>query len=565
MNKSKPGDSEGLQGERSVTGVQAFYQLPRREVILTTAGVMLAMFLGAIDQTVVSTAMPRIIADLGGLDRYTWVTTAYLVAATATMPIVGRLTDMYGRKWFYVAGLVIFLLGSVLSAVSATLTQLIIFRAFQGVGGGIMMANAFIVIGDLFPPAERGKYQGMITAVFGLSSIVGPTLGGFITDNLSWHWIFYINLPLGIPVIVLFVRFFPYIRPTGLKQRVDLMGLTCLVLCIVPLMLGLSWGGAQYEWDSPEVIGALAMGLLMAIVFVMVESRASEPIMPLGLFRDRIVGLCMPIMFFTGFGMLGGLIFIPLYFQGVLGSSATASGSFLTPMMLGVVAGSLVSGQAVARLGGHYRYQALLGLGIMATGIFLLSRMTVDTTYGRAVFNIVLTGLGLGTALPLFTIVVQNAVPYRIMGVATSSMQFFRQIGGTLGLAVLGSLMANRFATAMGTVVPAAVKEALPPDGLSQLTSDPQALVSPDAATKLEQMFDQFGQEGAGLVEQLIHSMREALAAALSDVFFLSFVAVLVAFVLTLFLKEIPLRSTYQFEDATESEYSETLTEEANP
>jgi len=539
-----PVGSEGV-----MAGAEGPYALPRRQVFVTLAGVMLAMFLSSIDQTVVGTAMPRIIADLGGFDRYTWVTTAYLVTSTTMVPIVGRLTDMYGRKWFYIAGIVVFLVGSALSGLSQTLTQLIVFRALQGIGGGIMMANAFIVIGDLFPPAERGKYQGLITAVFGLSSIIGPALGGFITDNLSWHWIFYVNLPLGIPVVFLFIRFFPDVRPAAREHQLDLLGLTTLVLFIVPLMLGLSWGGVQYGWGSPQVVGALTVAALMAFVFVVTESRAPEPILPLGIFRNRVVTVTNIVGFFTGFGMFGAIIFIPLFFQGVLGSSATSSGSFLTPMMLGMVVGSVLSGQAVSRLGGHYRAQILAGLAIMGAGIFLLSRMTVDTAQARVVFDIVLVGLGMGTALPLYTIAVQNAVPYSIMGVVTSSVQFFRQIGGTLGLAVFGSLMANRFASGLGTQLPASVKEALPAGALSELSSNPQALMSPDALASLEDMFSGLGAQGAEMMQQLMQALREALAGAITDVFLLGLATVAVAFTISIFLKEIPLKKRHLMEE----------------
>jgi EmrB/QacA subfamily drug resistance transporter len=529
-----------------------FHNLQRRDVLITLAGVMLAMFLASLDQTVVGTAMPRIIADLGGFDRYTWVTTAYLVTSTTMVPIVGRMTDMYGRKWFYIVGITIFLLGSALSGLSQTLTQLIIFRGVQGLGGGIMMASAFIVIGDLFPPAERGKYQGFITAIFGLSSVIGPTLGGFITDNLSWHWIFYINIPIGIPVIGLFVRYFPDIRPTGQKGKTDVVGLVAMVLCVVPLMLGLSWGGVQYEWGSPQVIGALMMAAVMAVVFVVVESRAAQPLMPLGMFRNRVVSATVFISFFTGFGMFAGIIFVPLFFQGVLGYSATRSGSFLTPMMLGMVVGSIVSGQAVSRLGGHYRTQCLMGLVVMGVGMFLLSRMGVDTSYAQAVRNIVVLGVGLGTTLPLYMIAVQNAVPYRMLGIATSSVQFFRQIGGALGLAVLGSLLANRFASGLATVLPAPVKEVLPPDTLSGLANDPQALVNPDAMSKLEQILEGLGVQAADVLEPLLHALREALSMAINDSFLLGLGAVAVAFVATLFLKELPLQKRYATEEPGE-------------
>jgi len=545
MNDNKQQNSLTSEGESPTAGVQGFHNLPRRDVFITLGGVMLAMFLGALDQTVVGTAMPRIIADLGGFDRYTWVTTAYLVTSTTMMPIVGRLTDLYGRKWFYIVGISIFLLGSALSGISQTLTQLIVFRALQGIGGGVMMANAFIVIGDLFPPAERGKYQGLITAVFGISSLIGPMLGGFLTDNLSWHWIFYINIPLGIPVIILFIRFFPYVQPAGGKQQIDILGLVTLVLSVVPLMLGLSWGGVQYEWNSLQVIGALTIGAVMAVVFIAVEWRADEPIMPLGMFRNPILSLCIAIGFFAGFGMFSGFIFVPLFFQGVLGFSATRSGSFLTPMMLGLVFGSIVSGQVLSRFGGHYRIQGLVGLAVTATGMFLMSRMNVETTYGQAVFNLVLTGIGFGIVLPLYTLIVQNAVPYSVMGVATSAVQFFRQVGATLGLAVVGSLMANRFASDLIPLVPAEVKEALPPEALSDLAANPQALMSPDALTRLEEMFHEFGERGAYLMEQLLQSLREALSGAISYVFVVGMVAATVAFALHIFLKELPLRKIH--------------------
>lgn len=539
-------------GHDKVTSTQGFYNLPRREVFITLAGVMMAMFLGSLDQTVVSTAMPRIMADLGGFSHYTWVTTAYLVTSTIMMPVIGRLTDMYGRKGFYIAGIAIFLVGSVLSGLSQTLTQLIIFRAIQGIGGGIMMANAFIVIGDLFPPAERGKYQGMTTAVFGLSSVIGPTLGGFLTDNLSWHWIFYINIPLGIPIMLLFIRYFPHIRPAARKHQVDILGLMTLTVSVVTLMLGLTWAGVEYDWVSPQIIITLTIAAVMAVLFVIVESRAPEPIIPLALFRNRIFSLTMVIVFIAGFGMFGAIVFVPLYFQGVLGRSATSSGSFLVPMMLAMTVASLLSGQALSRLGGHYRIQGLIGMAIMATGVFLLSQMTVETPHTHAIFNIILVGLGIGTALPLLTIAVQNAVPYRVMGIATSSVQFFRSIGATLGLAVFGSVMASRFASELPARVPEAVKEALPPNTMSELTSNPQALVNPDAMAKLEEAFEPFGPQGAEMMQQLMHGLREALAISLTAVFLIGVVAVALGFIATIFLKELPLQKRYQIEEEGE-------------
>jgi EmrB/QacA subfamily drug resistance transporter len=395
-----------------------FSGLTRRQIILSMAGVMLALFLASLQQTVLSTAMPQIIADLQGFDRYTWITTTYLMTSTVVVPVVGRLTDLYGRKWFYVLGVAIFIVGSALGGLSETMTQLIVARAVQGIGGGVLIANAFVVIGDLFPPAERGKYQGLLGATFGISSVIGPTLGGLVTDQLSWHWLFYLSIPLGIPIVVLMVALFPDIRPAPGKHRIDYLGVATLVLAVVPLLLALSWAGVQYPWDSPQVIGSLVFSGVMTALFLVIESHAVEPIIPLSIFRSWTVSVSILASFLTGFGMFGGIIFIPLFFQAVLGASATTSGSFLTPMMLGIVVGSIIAGQALSRWGGHYRFQALIGLTIMGVGIYLLSRMSVNTSYGQAIINIVLMGFGLGITFPLYTIAVQNAVPTVLWGPA---------------------------------------------------------------------------------------------------------------------------------------------------
>jgi len=533
-------DTPGPGETTAKAGPEGFHNLPRRQVFITLGGVLLAMFLSSLDQTVVGTALPQIVADLKGFEHYTWVATAYLLTATIMMPVVGRLTDMYGRKWFYIAGIIIFLAGSALCGISQNMTQLILFRGFQGIGAGIMMANAFIVIGDLFPPSERGKYQGLVMAVFGLSAIIGPLLGGTITDNphLGWHWIFYINLPLGIPVILAFIRFFPNVRPRQVEHKLDYLGMAALVLCVSPLIVGLSWAGAQYDWVSPQVIGALAMSVVMLVAFVVVESRAVEPIMPLAIFRSRIVIVAVIARFCIGMGMFGIIIFIPLFFQGVLGRSATYSGTLLMPMMLGMVVSSTLSGQALSRLGGHYRIQAVIGLVIMATGMFLLARMTPHTSHGTAVLNIVITGVGMGIALPLFVIAVQNAVPYRVMGVATSSVQFFQSIGQTVGLAVFGSIMASRFTSnvmANGSIA----QLGLPPDLLSGIASNPEALMSDEALADLQRRL------GIDVAKRFLELVGGDLATAITYVFTIGAAVIVAGLVATLFLKELPLKSSH--------------------
>ena len=502
---------------------------------------MVGLFLAALDQTVVATAIPRIVTDLGGFDRITWIVTAYIVASTVSVPIVGRLTDLYGRKRFYIAGIAVFMAGSVLAGLSQTMDQLIVFRAVQGLGGGVLLAISFVIVGDLFPPSERGRIQGVLAAVFGLASVIGPTLGGAITDTFSWHWIFYVNVPLGTAALVLFNRFFPASSTSISGTKLDVAGMVTLVLSIVPLMIALSWGGSQYEWSSPQVAGLLVLSAVMTAAFILVELRASDPIMPFAIYRNRTVSVSMLAVFGTGFGMFGGIVFVPLYFQGVLGASATSSGSFLTPMMLGVVVGAAITGQAITRFGGHYRILGFTGLMIMTLGLALVSRMSTETSFASAVANIVVMGFGLGVTFPTFTIAVQNAVPHSLLGVTTSAVQFYRSLGGALGLAVLGAYLTDRFAKGIYSSLPRAVSESISLEAVANVAENPQALVSPDALSALKQSFSAAGPDGVLLADQLILTLREALALAIGDVFVVSAAATLSAAVVTLFLKEVPL------------------------
>ena len=532
--EDREAENEAAQAGQSVA--RDFVQLPRRQVILTMVGLLMAMFLAALDQTIVSTAMPRVIADLGGFDRYTWVTTAYLVASTVSVPIVGRLTDIYGRKIFFIGGISVFIAGSVLAGMSGSMNQLIASRAIQGLGGGVIMANSFVAIADLFPPEERGKFQGFLGVVFGMSSVIGPTLGGFITDNFSWNWIFLINVPVGIPVLLLIAWLFPKITPEVESRKLDYAGMVTLVLAVTPVLLALSWGGVQYEWGSPQVLGFMAFGLAMGVAFVVIESRTDSPIMPLEIYRNRMVAVSLLATFLTGFGMFGAIIFIPLFFQGVLGASATSSGSFLTPMMLGIVFGATLSGQLLSRTGGHYRIQAIIGTGLMLLGAILISTMNPETNFPRAVGYIIVLGVGLGATFPTFTLSVQNSVPFRLMGISTSALQFYRSIGGMLGLAVLGSVMAGRFASKLEDTVPESVSAAMPPGQLDAIKDNPQALIDPSAVDRLKAGFAQAGPDGARMVDTLLGSLKSALAGAISDVFILSAAVIGLSLVVSLFL-----------------------------
>jgi len=517
--------------------------LTPRQIKLTLIGVMLAMFLASLDQTIVATAIPRIMADLDGFDRVTWVSSAYIVASTSVVLITGAVSDVYGRKWLFVAGIAVFLLGSVLAAMSPSMNALIISRGVQGLGGGMIFALSFVTIGDLFPPAERAKYQGIIAAMFGISSVLGPTLGGFITDQFSWEWIFLVNIPLGIPVIFLFIKLFPNTKRDGPKRKIDVGGAVLIAATIVPVLLGLSWGGNQYEWSDPLVVGSLALGGIMLTVFAIYETRISEPILPLAVFKNRIVGIALFVTLLTGFAMFGAIFFVPLLFQSVLGASPTASGSFLTPMMLGIVAGAAISGQVLSRTGGHYRIQGMLGLSVMAIGTFMLSRVNGDTTHVYALTSAVIMGFGLGTSFPLYTIAIQNGVPQQYLGVATSSAQFFRSVGGAIGLAVFGSYMVRRFKDGMQVNLPDEVFETVPPETLAVITSNPNALLNAESSNTLRDAFAASGEAGVALGEQVFTAIRESLAGAIGDVFFLSFIFVVIGVVATAFIREVPLRS----------------------
>jgi EmrB/QacA subfamily drug resistance transporter len=518
--------------------------LSTRTKAIIVAGTMLGLFVSAISGTVVSTAMPRIVAHLGGLHLYSWVFTSFMLASTSVIPIVGKLSDLYGRKPFFMGGIIIYMIGAGLCGASQSMVQLIIFRGIQGVGGGAIAAGAFAVVGDLFPPAERGKYAGLFTAVWGLASVVGPTVGGFITDNLSWRWVFYVNLPFGLLALLVLAWGMPWGRPRGRQQEVDYRGVVAMVLAVVPMLLAFVWAGDQYAWGSAQIVGLLGFSTLMIAVFSRVESRAADPILPLHLFRNRIFVVSAVVVFLTGMGMFGSTTYLPLFVQGVIGASATNSGLVITPMMVGMVAASAVSGQFISRVG-RYRLLGALGVAVMAFGMFLLSRMDAASTQAEAVRNMVVVGVGLGITLPIFTIAVQNAVPFRLLGVVTSSTQFFRQVGGLMGVAIFGTLMNTHIRNNLAGELPAEVRSAAPEPLLKPL-EDPQVLLSSQAMDRLRDAFADLGSEGPRLFEATIGSMRSVLADALALVFFAGVAILVAALAASVFLKEIPLKGAME-------------------
>lgn len=416
----------------------------RMEILIA---VLLTMFLSALDQTVVGTALPRIVTDLAGNELYVWVVTIYLLTATVSGPIYGKLSDLFGRRPMMMIGVSLFLLGSLLCALSQEMWHLIVFRGIQGLGAGAIFPIALAIIGDLFSPRERGKYQGLFGAVFALSSILGPALGGIITDTVGWHWVFLVNLPLGLLALAVLWRLLPHVSHPEAVRSIDYLGAAVFAAALVPFLIGLT--NKQFgEWTDPAVGGLIAVGLALAAVFVWVESRAAEPILPLELFRNRTVAGSIMATFLITFGFFGAVIFIPRWFQFVLGSSATISGYQMLPLMAGVMGSSVGSGLVVARTG-RYKWMTVAAICLSILGLALMTQIRADTPIGMLWLWMFIAGLGVGPSFAVFTIIVQSAVAPRMLGAATSSLTFFRQVGGTVGLAIAGTIFGTSFANGM--------------------------------------------------------------------------------------------------------------------
>ncbi len=549
---SEPGVAD-LTSERPAP-LEEFEQprYSRRDTILTMVGVLMVMLLASLDQTIVSTALPRVIADLQGFDRYTWVSTAYLLTSTVMVPIYGKLSDLFGRKPIFLFGVVVFLVGSALSGASQSMNELIAFRALQGIGAGALMPIAIAIVADLFTPRERGKWQGLTGGVWGLSAIIGPTAGGWITQNTSWRWVFYVNLPVGILALLVLIFLMPTLRGRAKQVSIDYVGAALLVLGTVPLLLGFTWAGTQYDWQSPQIIGLFAGAFVALTSFVLYEAwlerRGGQPIIEPSLFKNSIFTVSTIVTIIFGMGLFGSIFFIPLFVQGVVGTSATNSGLILTPLMLTSIVGSVVSGQLVSRLG-KYKWLAILGMVVSVAGGLLLIRLDVHSSNNDVLLAMLVLGLGMGFGMSLYTLVVQNALPRKI-GQATSALVFFRSIGGTIGLAAMGSVMTSAYLPAFknalsnalnGTPLPSTVKQSVFAQFV-QIFNNPQILLSPDVLAKMQAGAAARGSQGVALLNTAIESVKVGLAQGIHNVFVLSLVIMIIGLVSVLFLKEIPLR-----------------------
>ncbi len=580
------------------------YTVTPRERVFTLAGVMVALFLGALDQTIVATAMPRILQELNGLALYTWVVTAYLLASTAMIPIWGKISDLYGRKVVVLLSVILFLLGSALSGQARSMVELIIFRAVQGLGSAGIFSTAFTVVADIFTPAERGRYQGLFGAVFGTSSVLGPWLGGLLTDHLSWRWVFYVNVPIGLVALAFIVLQMPALKPKlDRKVSIDWWGVLTLLVAVVPLLLALSLGGQEYPWGSTPIIVLFAVAAVGITAFLLVERRAAEPILPWDLFQNRtyVIGNAAAL-FIAGVAFFGAILFLPIFMVMVVGVSASDAGLTVMPMTIGMVISSFVSGQLVSRIG-KYKLFLLAGAAILFVGYLLMQGLTPDTTRWQVSWRMVILGIGLGPALPIYTLAIQNAVHPREIGAATSSSQFFRQVGAVIGVAVFGTVLASVLSTQLPKYMPAGMQGAgmasmnlsmgqlesgnfqpvgdqirarmqgtyqkieavltrgdtaardalladpmLPPQYKEALQAPPiPAGPGSDERVKgiLASIKSSLDQAAASLAGQVQAALRKAFTDAVLRVYFWGLFVIAVGFVFTLFLPELALRKTH--------------------
>ena len=493
-----------------------------RQIMVILGALMSGMLLAALDQTIVATALPTIVGDLGGLNHLSWVVTAYLLASTVTTPLYGKVSDLYGRKRVFQFAIVVFLAGSALAGLSQNMTELIAFRGLQGIGAGGLITLAMTIIGDVVPPRERGRYQGYMGAVFALASVIGPLLGGFFVDQLSWRWVFYVNLPVG--AVALVVTSIVLDLPTRrISHRIDYLGTALLVAGVSSVLLAVTWGGTQYAWASVTIVGLAAAGALLLAAFIAVERRVQEPVLPLYLFRNRVFAVSTATMFIVGLAMFGGIIYLPLFLQVVGGRSATNAGLLLLPLILGLMFTSIASGRIISRTG-RYKAFPVSGMLVMAAGMYLLSTMGPSTTQVQASAYMVVLGLGLGMVMQVLVLAVQNAVDQKDLGVATGAATFLRSMGGAFGVALLGAVLSNRLASNLADLLPGGRL----PAGVSPATlkGSPAAILSLPAAVRAP--------------------VIEAFARSIDTVFLVGVPIAIVGFAITLLLREVPLRSGRQ-------------------
>lgn len=522
--------------------------LGHREKMEILFAVLLGIFLVALDQTIVTPALPTIVTDLSGNEYYVWVVTIYLLTSTISVPFWGKLSDLYGRKPIFMIGIVIFLIGSALSGLSQNMATLILFRGIQGIGAGSLFPVALAVIGDLFSPKERGKYQGLFGAVFGIAFIIGPLVGGFLTEQISWHWIFYVNIPIGLVSLYFIARLLPTVKTERATRNFDILGGAIFAVSITLLLVGLT-NKQTNDWTDPAVGGLIFASLIGIVAFIFAESRAKEPIIPLELFRIRTYASSMVATFFASFAFFGVVVFLPRYFQFVQGYSPTASGLAILPLMVGLIFSSILSGLFVSRTG-RYKWLTVGAIALMAISMALMTQLTAQTETAVLWSWMFLAGLGVGPTFAVFTIIIQNAVPFRQLGVATSNLTFFRQIGGSISLAVAGTVFGTTF---IERVAPQLAKAGVPPEivsGFGQATASGQldfnnlTGVGDLGAGILAALPAQLVSVVQPFITNIVTGVHDAFALAVAQTFWIAVGAAVIAALAASAMREIPLRSS---------------------
>ncbi|QOR66918.1 MFS transporter [Cytobacillus suaedae] len=525
--------------------------LDNKQKLLIMIAVMAVLLFSALNMTIVGTALPKIVSAIGGMEYFDWVFTIYMLTSSITAILVGKLSDIYGRKIFILIGIVIFSIGSLLSGFSDTILQLILYRGIQGFGGGMLMSVSFATVGDLFSPRERGRWQGALGGVFGLASLFGPTLGGVIVDNFLWSWVFWVFLPFGVIAFILIAKLYPKAERIE-KEKVDYLGSFVLTIVIVTLLLGFSWADSKYAWDSVQIIGLFSTSFVSLILFLFIETKVKSPVIPLHLFKNSVFTISNVVAFLLGMGMFSVIMYIPFHVQGVAGETATTSGLIEMAMTISMVVSSAIAGNLITKTG-KYKKIAIIGLLVMTFGIYLNTLLTIETSLSRVILNLIVVGLGMGVTFPVFNTTVQNAVKHKYLGVATATSQLFRELGGTIGVAIMGAIMTNKMAEKIEEMNMPEIPAGQVPEGGKEMDvealQDPQLLMNPDA---LEKVRDEIPGPMLEMFNSLIVSMREALSYALSSVFMFAAVAIALTVILTFFLKEIKLRTSN--EDEVEEE-----------
>jgi EmrB/QacA subfamily drug resistance transporter len=527
-----------------ISGAPSLISLPPRRKLAILGAILLTMFLASLDQTVVGTALPRIVTDLNGASLYSWVVSAYLLSSTVTVPIYGKFSDVFGRKVMLIIGVCLFLAGSWLSGASQNMNELVAFRAIQGLGAGALFPIVMAIIGDLYSPRERGRFQGLFGAVFALSFIVGPFIGGWITDNVSWHWVFYVNVPFGVASLVVLALVLPSAgHPQASIRDLDYLGIVLFTAGVVPFMLGLTnkgnvnSSGQLANWTDPDVGGLIVIGLAVLVVFLFAESRAKEPIIPLDLFKERDYAVSMAAVFAFGIAMFAAVIFMPRFYQTVRGISATASGYYIWPLLVGLMGGSIGTGILISRIG-RYKWLMTGGAVVMLIGGFLMTHLTAGVSDWELWAWMLILGLGIGPAMAGFTVVVQNAVPMNRLGVATSTLTFLRQIGASVGLAAAGTIFSSSFANRLpANLAEEGVPSSLIPElaklsGALQNVGNGRALLEHILPAQLQPV-----------IPKIIAGANNALALSIGDLFWITIVSGVLGFACTLILRDRPLRT----------------------